>query len=141
MNYQSRYGTSMASAARELYRQGGILRFYKGVGFAIVSTPLSRFGMAAANEGALVVSAALPGGASATFTTWLGSLFAGIWRVVLTPLDTCKTVLQVEGSTGFALLMKKVKRIEILAQVNRGVILVVSRGTLSQVTACLFPFT
>lgn len=43
-----------------------------------------------------------------TFTTWVASLFAGVWRVVLTPLDTCKTVLQVEGPKGFASLMKKV---------------------------------
>ena len=43
-----------------------------------------------------------------TFTTWIASLFAGVWRVVLTPLDTCKTVLQVEGPKGFASLMKKV---------------------------------
>ncbi len=46
-----------------------------------------------------------------TFTTWVASLFAGVWRVVLTPLDTCKTVLQVEGPKGFASLMKKVSAI------------------------------
>lgn len=45
---------------------------------------------------------------SVTFTTWIASLFAGVWRVMLTPLDTCKTVLQVEGPKGFASLMKKV---------------------------------
>ena len=44
-----------------------------------------------------------------TFTTWIASLFAGVWRVVLTPLDTCKTVLQVEGPKGFASLMKKAR--------------------------------
>lgn len=108
VNYQCRYGASMAAAARELYRQGGILRFYRGVSFALISNPLSRFGMAAANEGALALSDALPRPVSVTFTTWIASLFAGVWRIVLTPLDTCKTVLQVEGSKGFALLMKKV---------------------------------
>lgn len=64
--------------------------------------------MAAANEGALALSDAFPRPVSLTFTTWIASLLAGIWRIVLTPLDTCKTVLQVEGSKGFALLMKKV---------------------------------
>lgn len=108
VNYQCRYGTSMAAATRELYRQGGILRFYRGVSFALISNPLSRFGMAAANEGALALSDAFPRPVSLTFTTWIASLLAGIWRIVLTPLDTCKTVLQVEGSKGFALLMKKV---------------------------------
>lgn len=50
----------------------------------------------------------LPQQVSVTFTTWIASLFAGVWRVMLTPLDTCKTVLQVEGPKGFASLMKKV---------------------------------
>ncbi|CAM9977917.1 unnamed protein product, partial [Ectocarpus sp. 12 AP-2014] len=103
-----RYGTSIVAAASELYRQGGVLRFYRGVVFALVSNPMSRFGMAAANEGAMALSDALPVQVSVTFTTWIASLFAGVWRVVLTPLDTCKTVLQVEGPEGFASLMKKV---------------------------------
>lgn len=109
VNYQCRYGTSMAAAARELYRQGGVRRFYRGVSFAIVSNPLSRFGMAAANEGATALTDAFPRPVSVTFTTWIASLLAGVWRVCLTPLDTCKTVLQVEGPRGFALLMKKVR--------------------------------
>ncbi|CAN0436297.1 unnamed protein product, partial [Ectocarpus sp. 12 AP-2014] len=108
VNYQCRYGTSIVAAASELYRQGGVLRFYRGVVFALVSNPMSRFGMAAANEGAMALSDALPVQVSVTFTTWIASLFAGVWRVVLTPLDTCKTVLQVEGPKGFASLMKKV---------------------------------
>ncbi|CAM9851859.1 unnamed protein product, partial [Ectocarpus fasciculatus] len=108
VNYQCRYGTSIGAAASELYRQGGVLRFYRGVVFALVSNPMSRFGMAAANEGAMALSDALPMQVSVTFTTWIASLFAGVWRVVLTPLDTCKTVLQVEGPKGFASLMKKV---------------------------------
>lgn len=60
VNYQCRYGTSMGAAASELYRQGGVLRFYRGAVFALVSNPLSRFGMAAANEGAMALTDALP---------------------------------------------------------------------------------
>ena len=60
VNYQCRYGTSIGAAASELYRQGGVLRFYRGVVFALVSNPLSRFGMAAANEGAIALIDALP---------------------------------------------------------------------------------
>ncbi|CAM9099308.1 unnamed protein product [Pylaiella littoralis] len=108
VNYQCRYGTSIGAAASELYQQGGVLRFYRGVVFALVSNPLSRFGMAAANEGAMALTDALPRQVSVTLTTWIASLFAGLWRVMLTPLDTCKTVLQVEGPKGFASLMKKV---------------------------------
>lgn len=108
INYQYRYGASLGAAISELYRQGGVLRFYQGVSFALVSNPLSRFGMAAANEGAMALRDALPWPMSVAFTTWLASLLAGAWRMMLTPLDTCKTVLQVEGSKGFALLMAKV---------------------------------
>ena len=43
MNYQYRYGTSTAEAARLLYKQGGIRRFYRGVGPALLQGPLSRF--------------------------------------------------------------------------------------------------
>lgn len=60
VNYQCRYGTSIGAAASELYRQGGVLRFYRGFVFAIVSNPLSRFGMAAANEAAIGLTDALP---------------------------------------------------------------------------------
>lgn len=60
VNYQCRYGTSIGAAASELYQQGGVLRFYRGVVFALVSNPLSRFGMAAANEGAMALTDALP---------------------------------------------------------------------------------
>lgn len=111
INYQYRYGASLGAAISELYRQGGVLRFYQGVSFALVSNPLSRFGMAAANEGAMALRDALPWPMSVAFTTWLASLLAGAWRMMLTPLDTCKTVLQVEGSKGFALLMAKVREI------------------------------
>ena len=109
INYQYRYGTSLAAAISELYRQGGVLRFYQGVSFALISNPLSRFGMAAANEGAMALREVLPWPMSVTLTTWVASLLAGGWRIMLTPLDTCKTVLQVEGSNGFALLMEKVR--------------------------------
>ena len=43
MNYQYRYGMSTAEAARILYKQGGIRRFYRGVGPALLQGPLSRF--------------------------------------------------------------------------------------------------
>ncbi len=36
MNYQYRYGTSTKEAMKALYGQGGILRFYRGVGPALL---------------------------------------------------------------------------------------------------------
>lgn len=37
-----------------------------------------------------------------------GSILAALWRILLMPLDTCKTVLQVEGQRGFNMLLSQV---------------------------------
>ena len=41
--YQHKYGLSLRDAMRDLYRQGGCKRFYKGIGFAFLQAPLSKF--------------------------------------------------------------------------------------------------
>ena len=51
MNYQYRYGTTTINTIQTLYKQGGVLRFYRGFGPAILQGPLSRFGDTAANVG------------------------------------------------------------------------------------------
>ncbi|GMI35904.1 hypothetical protein TeGR_g12111, partial [Tetraparma gracilis] len=120
MNYQYRYGTTMSQALRTLYAQGGVPRFYKGVEFAIVQGPLARFGSTAANDGVNALVQALratnhwgPGRA-----TFAASLIVGLWRMFLMPLDTCKTVLQVDSTAGFRNLVRKVKagKISVLYQ-------------------------
>lgn len=56
MNYQYRYGnSSTATAVRTLYADGGIRRFYRGIGPALFQGPLSRFGDTAANSGILTL--------------------------------------------------------------------------------------
>lgn len=56
MNYQYRYGNSTTSTAiRTLYADGGIRRFYRGIGPALFQGPLSRFGDTAANSGMLTL--------------------------------------------------------------------------------------
>ena len=44
-------GVSTTEAFDRLYAEGGIWRFYNGVGFALMQGPLARFGDTAANEG------------------------------------------------------------------------------------------
>lgn len=39
----------------------------------------------------------------------LSSFMVGLWRVVIMPLDTCKTVLQVDAAEGFRNLIRKVR--------------------------------
>lgn len=42
-NHQYKYGMSLRSTMRYLYKQGGIRRFYKGVGFAMIQAPVAKF--------------------------------------------------------------------------------------------------
>ena len=81
MNYQYRNGGGTADAMKALYEEGGPARFYRGVGFALFQTPLSRFGDTAANSGVLALLAAsdLPIGVR----TACASAAASIWRIGL----------------------------------------------------------
>ena len=107
MNYQYRNGGGTREAIDALYKEGGLRRFYRGVSFALVQTPLSRFGDTAANTGVLALLAAsdLPVGVRTAFASGAASL----WRIGLTPLDTMKTTLQVKGADGYAQVQAKVE--------------------------------
>ena len=48
---QYRYGTTTSEALRTLYKEGGVVRFYRGLLPALFQGPLSRFGDTAANTG------------------------------------------------------------------------------------------
>jgi len=107
VNYQYKHGVSVLVAFRTLYKEGGILRFYRGASFALLTGPISRFGDTAANEGIqdLMSGSNLPVWA----ITMIASLMAASWRVTITPLDTIKTTLQVSGTTGWDRLFLKVR--------------------------------
>merc|ERR1719389_364044 len=42
--------------------------------------------------------------------TVIGSFSAAAWRVIITPIDTCKTTLQTDGAKGWTLLQEKLKK-------------------------------
>lgn len=107
MNYQYRYGTSTMEALRTLYSQGGIPRFYQGLAPALIQGPLSRFGDTAANTGVLAAleDVDLP----PAVKTLAASVGAGLFRILLMPIDACKTIMQVEGANGFNALVSKVR--------------------------------
>jgi len=111
MNYQYRYGGSFKAAFSALNKQGGIGRFYQGVQYAIFQTPLSRFGDTAANTGVLELLALTTWGVNIPIAakTALASAAGSLWRIAITPLDTMKTTLQVEGKAAMQLLTNKVK--------------------------------
>lgn len=96
VNYQYKHGVDVATAFSRLWKEGGILRFYRGASFALLTGPISRFGDTAANEGVReLMGTKIPIWA----VTFLASIVAATWRIAITPLDTVKTMLQVYGST------------------------------------------
>jgi len=111
INYQYRYGTTTTEALKKLYSEGGVVRFYRGLGPALLQGPLSRFGDTAANAGIL----ALLDGHENTrnLPVWMKTLAAsasaGAFRILLMPVDALKTIMQVEGTAGFPALVAKVR--------------------------------
>ena len=101
VNYQYKYGVTLDTALHELYKQGGIARFYQGFFFAMIQGPLAKFGAVAANDGSKVLANAYMDPKYATaFATMFGTILTVLWRYFLMPIDTCKTILQVQGSDG-----------------------------------------
>ncbi len=109
MNYQYRHGTSTSVAIKTLYKEGGIPRFYKGVVPALFQGPLARFGDTAANAGMLALLNATDStrDLNTGLKTMCASGAAALWRINLMPVDTIKTIMQVEGAKGFPALIEK----------------------------------
>lgn len=109
MNYQYANGGSLGNAISTLYKEGGVGRFYRGVGFAIIQNPMSRFGDTAANTGILCALQEFSPNMPVAQMTAFASLGGASWRIFLTPVDTFKTTLQVQGPKALELLKDKVK--------------------------------
>lgn len=108
MNYQYRHGSTTKQALSHLYQDGGIRRFYRGIGPALCMGPLSRFGDTAAN--AFMLEYLKDKNLNTGIKTMCGSFAAATWRVALMPIDALKTTLQVEGKNGLTLLKNKIKK-------------------------------
>jgi hypothetical protein len=112
INYQYRYGSSFLQSLTHLYTTGGLPRLYAGLPFALIQAPLVRFVSTAANDGVSLFLQNNP------YTVHWGpakevavaAVVVGLFRGMLMPIDTCKTVLQIQGGWGFERLMKKVRR-------------------------------
>merc|ERR550534_374271 len=90
---------------------GGIRRVYRGLGPALLQGPLARFGDTAANTGMLTLLNAHPKtkNLASPVKSFFASIGAASWRIVLMPIDTLKTTMQVEGKEGIAKLGSKIK--------------------------------
>ena len=111
MNYQCRYGSTFLASLKKLYNEGGIPRFYRGLSFALIQAPLARFVATASNDGVETFLSSFPSTKQwgPGRSTVIASMVVGMWRMFLMPIDTCKTVLQVDSVDGFRGLMRKVK--------------------------------
>eukprot|EP00656_Telonema_subtile_P041174 TRINITY_DN462_c0_g1_i1.p1 TRINITY_DN462_c0_g1~~TRINITY_DN462_c0_g1_i1.p1 ORF type:complete len:311 (-),score=82.40 TRINITY_DN462_c0_g1_i1:287-1219(-) len=109
INYQYRHGTGTFESFRILYKEGGVRRFYRGIGFALIQGPWSRFGDTAANTGAMELMNSFEStkDLSPGTKTLSASIAASGFRVLSTPIDTCKTIMQVEGRQGLLKLQNK----------------------------------
>ena len=110
MNYQYRYGTGTKEAMSTLWKQGGIGRFYQGLPYALMQAPLARFGDTAANTGVLTLFAALAPGVPIGVRTGCASAAGSLWRILITPIDTLKTTMQVQGKEAMGQLSVKIKK-------------------------------
>lgn len=116
VNFQYKYGMGTMEALKHIYNDGGrglsgILRFYKGVGPALIQGPLSRFGDTAANEGSMAIMNNHPifEGVPTAVKSVFSSASAAAFRIFLMPVDCLKTTLQVEGKKGLPNLASKIK--------------------------------
>lgn len=111
MNYQYRHGSNTLTALKTLYQNGGIPRFYRGLLPALIQGPLSRFGDTAANSGIMYYlnqnshTQNLNIGTKSFFC----STGAALWRIVIMPIDSIKTNMQVNGKDGLKVLGNKLK--------------------------------
>ena len=107
MNYQYKNGGSFKEVLLKLYKEGGIRRFYSGIIPALIQGPLCRFGDTFSN--AIILNFLKPYPIPIFIKTILASGTAGIIRIILTPIDTIKTMRQVEGKNAMNKLTKKIK--------------------------------
>ncbi|GMH66178.1 hypothetical protein TrLO_g12472 [Triparma laevis f. longispina] len=109
MNYQYRHGGTLRSTIIKLYDEGGVARFYKGVKFALLQAPMSRAGTTFANVAVLGVFSSFAPEVSLGVQTLVSTAVSSLWRIFITPFDTIKTTMQVEGEQGYVLLEVKVR--------------------------------
>ena len=108
MNYQYKFGGQMIPTIKNLYKEGGILRFYRGYVPALMVAPIARFGDCFTNQIALnyFSDTNLP----LAVQTGSASVMAGFWRILTLPVDAWKTSMQVHGKDGGKILMSKVRK-------------------------------
>merc|ERR1719401_386026 len=111
MNYQVKNGGSFLEVLSKLWAEGGVARLYRGLlPWAIFQAPLSRFGDVAANDMVVSVMGTLFPAVPVSVSTVGASMAGAAWRIMITPVDTCKTILQTDGDKGMKILKDKIAK-------------------------------
>jgi hypothetical protein len=108
VNYQYKYGTPIKETVLKLYNQGGLRRFYSGLLPALIQGPIIKFSDTFANTIVLEIfnKSDLP----IFIKTLAGSLSAALIRIILTPVDTVKTMCQVHGKEAKNIFKNKISK-------------------------------
>jgi hypothetical protein len=109
--YQWRHGGSASNAILVLWSKGGITRFYAGLPVALIQGPLARGVAASANFATLAAMSQSPltDQLPLVVVTAVSAFAAAVFRLLHYPLDTIKTMSQVEGANAMAALRKKIQ--------------------------------
>lgn len=108
MNVQYANGGDFSTILIRLWNEGGLMRLYRGLAYALVQNPLSRFGDIGANSaGSVYFRESKINVFVQTATT---TLLSSLWRVFMTPIDFLKTNMQVHGNNGLIFSLKRGKR-------------------------------
>ena len=107
VNYQYKNGGPLLSSFKNLYKDGGIRRFYRGYPLAMLQAPLSRFGDITSYS--MVSQYSEINNLSLPVQTALGTACTCLWRFNLMPIDTLKTMMQVHGNEGIVNVKHKFK--------------------------------
>lgn len=108
MNYQFKNGGYFWPTLKKLWAEGGVVRFYRGIIPALIIGPMSRFGDTATNMMALTVLSQYKD-IPIFVQTSMGSVLAGLWRLITLPVDAWKTSKQVYGGNGLQVVINKYK--------------------------------
>ena len=111
INYQYKTGYTFTQSFKNLYKEGKVRRFYRGICPALIQGPLSRFGDTASNAGVITTLNSYDNTKNLPLfiKTICSSSVASLWRIGIMPIDTVKTSLQVHGKTGIEIIANKYK--------------------------------
>ena len=106
-NHQYRFGTKLQDSMKILYKEGGVLRFYKGYIPSLIMGSLCRFGDVSIYK--YIENKNKNKEFSRSQELILTSGLSMLWRINLMPLDTLDVMLQVNGKKGYSILKDKIK--------------------------------